>query len=58
VLFIRDNGRGFDINHIPPGHFGVTIMRERAVKIGAVFDIASQPRRGANITLVWKMRNN
>lgn len=54
ALSIRDNGRGFNPNHIPPGHFGVTIMRERADKIGAVLNVASQPGCGAGITLIWK----
>jgi len=54
MLFISDNGCGFDINNVPVGHFGVTIMRERAEKIGAVLKIESQPGCGVDITLAWK----
>jgi two-component system nitrate/nitrite sensor histidine kinase NarX len=54
TLSISDNGRGFDINHTPPGHFGVTIMRERADKVGAILEITSQPEQGATIALDWR----
>ncbi len=53
-VMVEDNGRGFDLNQILPGHFGVTIMRERAAKIGAALDVASQPGHGTNLTLIWK----
>ena len=54
VLSVCDNGCGFDTKRIPLGHFGLGIMRERADKIGATLEIASQPGRGANIALVWE----
>jgi len=54
TLIISDNGRGFDINHRRPGHFGMTIMRERADKVGAVLEITSQAQQGTTITLLWK----
>jgi two-component system nitrate/nitrite sensor histidine kinase NarX len=54
VLSISDNGCGFDINCVLVGHFGVTIMHERAEGIGAALDIDSQPGRGVYITLRWK----
>lgn len=54
TLSIQDNGRGFDSSAIPPGHFGVTIMLERAQKIGAHLTIASQPTQGSIITLHWQ----
>jgi hypothetical protein len=36
-LQIRDNGRGFDPAHIPSGHYGLSMMRERAKAIGACY---------------------
>ena len=34
-LRIVDNGRGFDVDNVPPGHLGLSIMRERAEAVGA-----------------------
>ena len=53
MLSIGDNGRGFDPNHIPPGHFGVGIMRERAEAIGAALEINSQPGQGTEVVVIW-----
>ncbi|MGL4649977.1 MAG: GAF domain-containing protein, partial [Caldilineaceae bacterium] len=52
-LHIEDNGRGFDVGAAQPGHFGLQIMRERAVAIGAHFDIESRPGAGTRIRLEW-----
>ncbi len=52
-LHIRDNGRGFDPEHTPSGHYGLSIMRERAKAIGAQLSVTSQPGHGAEITLRW-----
>jgi PAS domain S-box-containing protein len=53
-LTIRDDGRGFDPQHIQPGHHGLGILRERAVAIGAQLNITSQPGQGAEIILTWR----
>lgn len=53
-LSIRDDGRGFDPQHIQPGHHGLGILRERAAAIGAQLSIASQPGQGAEITITWR----
>jgi two-component system nitrate/nitrite sensor histidine kinase NarX len=53
ILSIRDDGRGFDTDHIPPGHFGVGIMRERASAVGAELKIESETGRGTQVTVVW-----
>jgi PAS domain S-box-containing protein len=53
-LHIVDNGRGFDPAAIPAGHYGLSMMRERAKAIGADLVIASQPGQGAEITLRWQ----
>lgn len=52
-LSISDDGRGFNPAAIPPGHLGVGIMRERAEKIGARFQLDSQPGNGTQIHLHW-----
>ncbi len=54
VLSISDNGRGFDLARIPPGHFGVSIIQERAGKIGATLKINTKPGDGTRIALVWE----
>ncbi|HZG69168.1 MAG TPA: sensor histidine kinase, partial [Herpetosiphonaceae bacterium] len=52
-LAITDDGRGFDPAHLPPDHFGVRIMRERAETIGATLELASQPGGGTRVTVAW-----
>jgi len=53
-LRVRDDGRGFDPEQIPPGHYGLNIMRERAVAAGAELSITSQPGEGTAITIRWR----
>ena len=50
---ICDNGRGFDPTQIPTGHYGLTMMRERAEGIGATFSITSQLGEGTQILARW-----
>lgn len=53
ALQIRDNGRGFDPARIPAGHYGLSMMRERANAIGAQLTLASQPGQGTKIVIRW-----
>jgi signal transduction histidine kinase len=53
-LSITDDGRGFDLAHVPPDRLGLGIIRERAQAIGAVLHMESEPGRGTRITVVWK----
>jgi len=54
-LHIRDNGRGFDAKQPPPGgHFGLTMMRERAEAAGIDLSILSRPTQGTEIIIRWK----
>jgi len=53
-LCICDDGRGFDLDEIPPDCLGLGIMRERAQTAGASLEIDSRPGRGTQITVVWK----
>lgn len=50
-LRIRDDGRGFDPDKTPPGHYGLSMMRERAAAIGAKLSITSQPGHGTEIII-------
>jgi signal transduction histidine kinase len=52
-LSICDDGRGFDPENISPERMGLAIMRERAEAVGARLEIASQPGRGTQLTVVW-----
>jgi len=50
-LGIEDDGAGFDPSASPPGHFGLQGMRERAIKMGATFQIETRPGAGTRITV-------
>lgn len=52
-LTIRDNGAGFDIDHIPDNRMGLRIMRERASEIGATLKVDTVPDAGTAVTLKW-----
>jgi signal transduction histidine kinase len=50
-LELQDNGRGFDTSLPgPEGHYGMTMMRERAMVAGGTFGVESSPGRGTVIT--------
>jgi PAS domain S-box-containing protein len=54
-ITIEDDGRGFDPN-MPfqsGDHFGLSIMRARAVRIGGEVQIISSPGNGTRIILTW-----
>jgi signal transduction histidine kinase len=51
-LQLRDNGVGFDSSLPgPEGHFGMTMMRERAKIGGGTFEVFSVPGQGTTITV-------
>jgi two-component system nitrate/nitrite sensor histidine kinase NarX len=52
-LIIRDDGRGFDPQQSPPGHYGISMMHERAEAVGAILSITSRPGNGAEIMVRW-----
>lgn len=52
-LHIHDDGRGFDPEQTPPGHYGLSMMRERASAVGASLSITSQPGHGTHIVIRW-----
>ncbi len=52
-LTIYDDGRGFNPAEVPPGHYGLNIMQERAEAIGALLSVASQVGHGTKIKIRW-----
>jgi signal transduction histidine kinase len=53
-LSIHDDGRGFDVDSVPPGHFGLGIMQERAASIGTVLEVDSEPGGGTEVRVIWE----
>jgi signal transduction histidine kinase len=51
-LVVVDDGRGFDPHAEHSGHFGLVGIQERAIRAGAVLDVASDAR-GTRLTLEW-----
>jgi signal transduction histidine kinase len=62
AVFLRvlDNGRGFDSNKgrfEAAGHYGLSIMRERARQIGATFELNTHVGSGTNVTVTVRESN-
>jgi two-component system nitrate/nitrite sensor histidine kinase NarX len=51
VLTVRDNGVGFKPYESRTGHYGLSIMRERAELVGGFLTIDSDPGHGCLVTL-------
>ncbi len=52
-LIIHDDGQGFDPERTASGHYGLSMMHERAEAIGAQLSITSQPGQGTELTIHW-----
>ncbi len=53
-LSLRDDGLGFDPGQATTsGHYGLSMMRERAEAVGARLSITSQPGHGTKLTIHW-----
>lgn len=52
-LRIRDDGQGFDPERTPSGHYGLSIMRERAEGVGARLSMTSQSGHGTELIIHW-----
>ena len=50
---VVDDGKGFDLEQVPPGHMGLAIMRERAAAIDAHLSIDPAPRGGTRVCVRW-----
>jgi GAF domain-containing protein/HAMP domain-containing protein len=53
-LEVRDNGCGFDLDHIPADRLGLGIIQERTDAIGAALDIKTDLGSGTMVRVVWK----
>jgi signal transduction histidine kinase len=58
LLWIEDNGKGFDTGADFPGHLGLHTMRERAERLKGEFSIESTPGQGTRITVRIPYRQN
>jgi signal transduction histidine kinase len=54
-LEITDDGQGFDPRDVPPGHFGLNTMRERAEALGASLAVATGSGRGTVVIVEWPL---
>lgn len=55
-LTVEDDGNGFDASRAPGDggrHFGLSIMRARAARLGGRLEVDSAPGRGTRVTLHW-----
>jgi signal transduction histidine kinase len=54
---IEDDGRGFDPAAPLAGsqHFGMSIMRARAERLGGRLAVKSAPGQGTRVTLTWPL---
>jgi two-component system nitrate/nitrite sensor histidine kinase NarX len=58
VLLIEDNGKGFDSSQPSPnGHFGLQIMKARALQINGHLEVKSTPRSGTQVILSFPSNN-
>jgi two-component system nitrate/nitrite sensor histidine kinase NarX len=51
---IHDDGAGFDPGRVVSGHYGLSMMRERAEAVGAVLSITSEPGHGTELVIHWE----
>jgi signal transduction histidine kinase len=52
-LCIRDDGRGFDPTKTLSGHYGLSMMRERAESAGVQLSVKSEAGLGTELTIRW-----
>jgi signal transduction histidine kinase len=58
VLFVEDDGVGFDLEAASTEGLGLGIMVERAANVGAEITIDSQIGRGTRLKISWQKVNN
>jgi signal transduction histidine kinase len=54
LLVIEDAGPGFDPSDVPPpggGHYGLWLMRERALALGGRLEVSRSPAGGARVAV-------
>lgn len=52
-LVIRDDGRGFDASQALPRHFGIEIMKERALEADITLQVMTATGQGTTVRAVW-----
>ncbi|HOQ06674.1 MAG TPA: GAF domain-containing protein [Clostridiales bacterium] len=52
-LRVSDDGKGFELQNVNSGRFGLSIMKERAEAAGARISIKSKPGCGTKVELEW-----
>lgn len=57
ILSVIDDGVGFDVDEAHIGHYGLGIMRERAEKIDAKFEIHSAQDEGTILLVKWEQKS-
>lgn len=57
-VFIRDNGIGMNHPGETTGHYGLTIMRERAGHLGGTLSFSAAPGGGALVSLSFRSQDN
>ena len=50
---LHDDGRGFDPGLTASGHYGLSMMRERAESAGLHLSITSKPGEGTQVAIQW-----
>jgi signal transduction histidine kinase len=58
-VVVADDGQGFDPENPPQDgdHFGLSIMRARAARLGGEIRVNSQLGRGTRVTLIWPLNS-
>ncbi len=56
LLTITDDGRGFDPTAIPPQHFGLEGIRQRAGLLGGIATVTSTPGQGTVVEVILPPR--
>jgi two-component system, NarL family, sensor histidine kinase LiaS len=54
-LLVADNGRGFDVDAVPPSSYGLAGMRGRLSEVGGTLHVASTLSTGTTITAEVKL---
>lgn len=55
-MSIRDNGQGFNTEQKFSGHYGLSMMRERAEAAGVLLSVKSQPGHGTESLVCWAQK--
>jgi signal transduction histidine kinase len=58
LVEVRDDGVGFDVAAVPPGHLGLRTMAERMAQIGGTVEIVSAPGSGTTVRASYRSRRS